>query len=93
MGWKSRSREFRYLEGIRFPTLKKPRDLSKYIHLSVCVCVCVCVCVNMCVCVCVCVLSEECGYEKIICKLLSFTLCKLHCFEDREEKWEKNAAG
>lgn len=83
------SREFRYLKGIHFPTFKKPRHLSKYIHLSVCVCVCV----YASMCACMCVLSEECGYEKIICKLRSFTLCKLHCFEDREEKWEKNAAG
>lgn len=37
-------------------------------------------CVSVYVCVYVCVLSEECGYEKIICKLLSFALCKLHCF-------------
>lgn len=42
------------------------------------------------VCVFVCKLSEEPGFEKIICKLCSFTLCKLHYFR---ETGEKNAAG
>lgn len=51
-------------------------------------CICMCTCVSVCVC------THRCGYEKIICKLLSFTLCKLHCFEEeREDKLEKNAAG
>lgn len=80
MGWKSRRRELDISRAFVFQLLKNLRYLSKYIHLSVW---------YVYACACMCVYSEECGYEKIIRKLLSFTLCKLHYFWGEGEVGEE----